>query len=40
MMANLEEYGTNEWDRATYYSGLVPLYHTLGEQHYYEYAAN
>ncbi|MBN1308626.1 MAG: glycoside hydrolase family 88 protein, partial [Chitinispirillaceae bacterium] len=39
MMAN-PEYGTNEWDRATYYSGLVPLYNTLRQQHYYKYAVN
>ncbi|MBN2035270.1 MAG: glycoside hydrolase family 88 protein [Chitinispirillaceae bacterium] len=34
------DYGTNEWDRATYYSGLVPLYTTLHQQHHYDYAVN
>ena len=39
-MVRNPDYGTNQWDRATYYSGLVPLFSALRQQHYYEYAVN
>ncbi len=33
-----ENSGTNLWDRATYFSGLMYQYDALKEQHYYQYA--